>query len=334
MVIKSGSDSSQTDHLVIPIQSGSAPEQTSDFLSSRVANGDTAHSPELEDVRFSDSEDQRSQGSASIGSSKSGALPQTETKAENFNSAHWRHSLHPVRSEGSAVYARDSRSTSSAERVLAKPLPPPKPMKSMKRRPGSSSQSPAKPPTAKPLSGDPPREILSKPPSGDPLQETSSKPPSGDPLPMTSSKLPSGEETSRPKPPPKPARNKHRSMKIEERVSSRTESAQSYRKSYSMKERSPSVGDADGFRSSPAPLEKSSSEHSLRTARLGSNTSIDSNASDGARKPKPLPKPRALSKPAPPPKAAKVIESRVLEKLAEEGIDLTQVPYSTVVSCP
>ena len=208
--------------------------------------------------------------------------------------------------EETAVYKHDSRSTSSAERgssVLAKPLPPPKPKKSIKGKPSppsqSQSQSPATPLAAKPPSGDPPRGT-----------------------------------SSPPKPPPKPARSKHRSMKIDERVSAKTESAPSYRKSRSMKERTPSADDADGLRSLPAPLEKSSSEHSLRfSARLGSTTSTDSSASDGSRKPKPLPKPRALSKPAPPPKAARVIETVALEKLTEEGIDLTQMPYSTVVSC-
>ena len=144
------------------------------------------------------------------------------------------------------------------------------------------------------------------------------KPP---PKPKPLSKKPSpptAMESTTAKAPPKPARGKQRTLKLGGRQMN---------------------GNVDWTRKSP--LEKSGSEGNLLDKCLDSErlSNTGSLPVTPDRKPRPLPKPRHLSKqpdPASPSSrmsvGSQLLESLLSAKLSEENINLTQSPYSTVVS--
>lgn len=326
LVIASVTSTSPTDHL-IPIHSSSAPG-----VPSYLENGSPVHmipgthSPELD---HSDSEAQKGKKAAGIRKpSHSASSPQdivehSESPVPRTDSHS--HSPTPLQRDneqgpppsGESNLTRSSSGSSTSSTSARKPPPPPKPKRlSQKGRPTS-------PPAVanKPLAS----QLEEK------EKEKETEPPTV---------VPAGN-----KPPPKPTRSKYRTLRIEsgkktqeaEETKSKTLGSRTHR---SLDENDPEV-----LPIKPSLLfDRSGSDGSIsrteRTSeRIGSTGSLPGTP-EGLRKPKPLPKPKLLMKVSPAssrtaseePAIPQTLETLLCEKLSEEGIDLTQTPYSSVVS--
>ena len=311
LVIASVTSTSPTDHL-IPIHGSSSPG-----VPSYLENGSPAHtipgtrSPEHDNL---DSEAQKGEKAAGIRKpSPSASSPQdivdhSESPVPRTDS----HSHSPT-AESNLTRSSSGSSTSSAS--ARKPPPPPKPKRlSQKGRPT------------------PPPAVANKPLES-PLEEKEkeTEPPTV---------VPAGN-----KPPPKPTRSKYRTLRIEsgkktqeaEETKSKTFGGRTHR---SLDENDPEV-----LPIKPSLLfDRSGSDGSISrtermSERIGSAGSLPGTP-EGLRKPKPLPKPKLLMKVSPAssrtaseePAVPQALETLLCEKLSEEGIDLTQIPYSSVVS--
>ena len=142
-------------------------------------------------------------------------------------------------------------------------------------------------------------------------------------------------------PPPKPSRSKHRTLRIEAVKKSQAENEN---RSKTLGNRSQTNQGFDPVSLPTKPprwFERWESEGSIRTTdgtsgRLGTTASLPESL-EGSRKPKPLPKPRLLAQVSPVRTeddiaAPLVLETQLCDKLSNEDIDLTQIPYSSMVS--
>ena len=320
MVIKSVPSMSPTDLVIIPIHSGSAPEETSCLKNGSLSSG--GHSPEFDELKFTDPVDTKSDKCVSFKESPRIAwgpksiCSQTESKSPVPRTDSHSHS--PTQLQGdneqgppptSEINLLRSSSGSSTGSLPRKPAPPPKPRElSAKGRPVPSHTDARK---------------LFKSQSEEEERKT---------------EISSPDATASKTPPPKPSRSKYRTLRIEAVKNSQ---AVSENKSKTLGNRSQSNRDFDPVSlpmEPPRLFERWESEGTIRTTdetsgRLGTTTSLPESL-EGSRKPKPLPKPRLLAQVRTEDDAAAplLLETQLCDKLSNEDIDLTQLPYSSMVS--
>ena len=286
-------------------------------------------SPEHNEIKFSDSEDQK--GDKTVGIKKpshstwspkptspqdardDSGSPVPRIDSHSHSPTHLQRDNEqgpPPTSETNLTRSSSGSSTSST--AARKPPPPPKPKRlSQKGRPT--------PPPA-----------VAKMPLEEKERETDAP-----------AVVPAGR-----KPPPKPTRSKYRTLRIEGgkkteeplETKSKTFGGRGH-SSRSLDENDPAV-----LPRKPLHLctfDRCGSDGTMPTTertseRIGSTGSLPETP-DGLRKPKPLPKPKLLMNVPPAnvrtaePAAPQTLETLLRDKLSEEGIDLTQMPYSSMV---
>ena len=321
MVIQSVPSMSPTDLVVIPIHSGSAPEGTSCLKNGSLPSG--GPSPEPDEHKIFDSEYSRSEKSVSFKESPRIAWGpksiHSQTESKSPVPIPDSHSPTPLQGDneqgppptGEISLLRSSSGSSTGSASSRRPAPPPKP------RDLSAKSRPA------PLHKDVRKPFESH--SDERERET---------------EVSSPDTTASKNPPPKPSRSRNRTLKIEAVKQSQVESAN---KSKTLGSRAQSNDNFDLVSPPVKPLrlfERGESEGSLRTTHIASGrlgTASLPETPEGLRKPKPLPKPRSLA----PVSAMRTedntaaplsLETQLCDKLYKEDIDLTQIPYSSMVS--
>lgn len=311
---------SPTDVVVIPIHSGSAPEGTSCLKNGSLPSG--GHSPEPDEQKLFDSEYTRSEKSVSF--------------KESPRIAWGPKSLHSQTESKSPVPIPDSPSPTLLQGDNEQGPPPTGEISLLRSSSGSSTGSASKRPAPPPK----PRDLSAKGRPA-PLHKDVRKPfESHSDERERETQVSSPDATASKNPPPKPSRSRNRTLKIEAVKQSQVASAN---KSKTLGSRAQSNNDFD-FVSPPVKpfrlFERGESEGSLRTTHTASGRLGTANlpeTPEGLRKPKPLPKPRSLA----PVSALRTeddtavplsLETQLCDKLYEEDIDLTQIPYSSMVS--
>ena len=324
MVIKSVPSMSPTDLVVIPIHSGSAPGETSCHINEPLSSG--GHSPEFDELKFTEPVDTKSEksvsfkesphiawGPKSICSQTESKSPVPRTDSHSYSPTQLQEDNEQGPSPTSEIGLLRSSSGSSTGSIPRKPAPPPKPRELSAKGKPVPSQTDAKKLVKSHSEGEERKTEISSPDA-------------------TASKT---------APPPKPSRSKYRTLRIEAVKNSQSVSEN---RSKTLGNRSLTNQDFDPVLPPMRPprlFERGESEGSIRTTdgtngRLGTTASLPEPL-EGSRKPKPLPKPRLLAQVSPvrtedDTAAPLLLETQLCDKLSNENIDLTQIPYSSMVS--